>query len=96
MPQPVYRYAHADSGVIDGALFALAYGTNPEVLIQIEARSGDARNDRWVASFARVGGGDTTVRRGDRIVWNVEEIRWFAHDPQRPYYSAWGADPVAE
>jgi hypothetical protein len=96
MPQPVYRYAHADSGVIDGALFALAYGTNPEVLIQIEARRNDAGNDRWLASFGRVGGGETTVRHGEKIMWHVEEIRWFAHDPQTPYYSAWGADPVTE
>ena len=34
---PVYRYSEPTSDITDGALFAFAQGTNPEVLIQIEA-----------------------------------------------------------
>ncbi len=26
---------------------------------------------------------------GDKIVWHVEEIHWFEHDPQRPHDSGW-------
>src|SRR5262245_3518234 len=48
LPTPLYRYPAARSGVIDGALFALmsSAGTDPEVLLVIEAREID-RKTRW-------------------------------------------------
>ncbi len=41
LPQPLYRYESTDPDVVDGALFALvtSAGTDPEVLLVIEARS---------------------------------------------------------
>jgi len=40
LPAPLYRYSPAKTGVIDGALFTLVSnaGTDPEVLLLIEAR----------------------------------------------------------
>ena len=38
LPHPIDRYADPGSGVVDGALFVYAYGTNPESLLLIEAR----------------------------------------------------------
>ena len=37
LPTPIDRYEHPASGVLDGALFALAFGTNPTVLLALEA-----------------------------------------------------------
>ena len=37
MPQPLFRYEAPVPGVIDGAVFALAQGTNPDVILLIEA-----------------------------------------------------------
>ena len=44
LPTPLYRYPTARTGVIDGALFALVTnaGTDPEVLVLIEAREDKA------------------------------------------------------
>ena len=37
LPQPVRRYADVKSGVIDGAMFLIAYGRNPEIVMLVEA-----------------------------------------------------------
>ena len=37
MPNPMIRYASSKDGLIDGAVFALCLGTDPEMLITIEA-----------------------------------------------------------
>src|SRR5262249_39284742 len=45
LPAPLYRYPEAKSGVIDGALFTLVSnaGTDPEVLLLLEAREVDGK-----------------------------------------------------
>jgi hypothetical protein len=40
LPTPVARYGKAGAAVIDGALFAFAIGTDPEVCVFLEARQG--------------------------------------------------------
>ena len=47
MPNPMVRYADEENGVIDGALFALVQGTDPELLIQIEAREDERQNHEY-------------------------------------------------
>ena len=37
LPQPVARYEDPASGVVDGGLFLLVYGQNPEIALVIEA-----------------------------------------------------------
>jgi len=56
LPTPLYRYPEAKSGVIDGALFALmsSAGTDPEVLLLIEARQKDGKT-RWEYACGRFG-----------------------------------------
>src|SRR5262249_1738121 len=45
LPSPLYRYPEAKDGVIDGALFTLVStaGTDPEVLLVIEARESNGK-----------------------------------------------------
>ena len=38
MPNPMVRYEDLNNGILDGALFALVQGTDPELLVQIEVR----------------------------------------------------------
>ena len=38
LPEPVMRYADSKRKIIDGAVFALVHGTDPELIIMIEAR----------------------------------------------------------
>jgi len=46
LPQPLFRYTSASNGIVDGAIFAMALGTDPDILVLVEARS-DQNNTRW-------------------------------------------------
>ena len=54
MARPLHRYEDSEAGLQDGAIFAFAYGTNPELLAVIEARSA-AETTQWQVGFARCG-----------------------------------------
>src|SRR4029077_2592739 len=41
LDQPVYKYGAGDGGLLEGGLFAFVVGTDPEVLLVVEAREGE-------------------------------------------------------
>jgi hypothetical protein len=85
LTQPVYRYASTDPELVDGALFAFVLGTDPEVLLLIEARR-TAAGAGWHRAFARMNSVELRVRRGDRIEWRVETLPWRdVNDRDQPY-----------
>jgi hypothetical protein len=56
LPQPLYRYESTDPDVLDGAVFAFvsSAGTDPEVLLVLEARRpGDQAEPVWHYGLAR-------------------------------------------
>jgi hypothetical protein len=56
LPQPLYRYESSDPDVLDGAVFAFvsSAGTDPEVLLVLEARrSADKGEPVWQYGLAR-------------------------------------------
>ena len=71
LPTPLYRYPEAKSGVIDGALFALtsSAGTDPEVLLLIEARQMDGKT-RWEYACGRFGVISMYVQHNGKEVWS--------------------------
>ncbi len=69
--QPLYRYDPSAKGVVDGAIFALVLGTDPEVLVVLEARETPS-GKRWEYACARFHYNGLTVRRGDREVFHVD------------------------
>jgi hypothetical protein len=88
LDRPIYTYSAPDEGLIEGAIFALSYGTNPEALVQIEAREAEGRRG-WHASFARLSGAEVTVRLGEKEVWKVEPLDGdAAYVPDQPYFAA--------
>ncbi len=48
---PIYRYEERPEGVIDGAIFSFAQGTDPEVLLMLEARS-NGSDAAWFYAMA--------------------------------------------
>lgn len=73
MPKPLFRYESTDPDVLDGALFALTYTTDPEVLITVEARK--SGNDfRWMYGFARMNIGDLKVSYRDHEIWHADRL----------------------
>jgi hypothetical protein len=68
---PLYRYPEAKTGVVDGALFALVTteGTDPEVLLVLEAREEDGKT-RWEYACGRFGVVSMYVQHKDKEVWS--------------------------
>lgn len=87
LPQPAYRYECPDEAVLDGALFIFAKGTNPELLLLLEAREMDD-GSAWHYATARM-----TIRRIE-ILLDDEDLeikpglggRIPFRDPEQPYY----------
>jgi hypothetical protein len=80
LPQPLFRYA--DSGnVADGAVFAFARATDPDVILLLEART-DGENPRWEYALARMHVGALKASYRDVEVWSVDEL---AHPYARPH-----------
>jgi hypothetical protein len=52
LTQPLYTYRDEAEGVLDGALFTLANGTNPEIMLFLEARRDPANRAKRVWQFA--------------------------------------------
>ena len=92
---PLYRYADEATGVIDGAVFAFANGTNPEVLLLLEAQNDAATKDVvWTYGFAQMTGAEVYASLDDREVWSQKEA-----DPpatRNSYVNGWLKDEAAE
>jgi hypothetical protein len=88
LPAPLYRYPAAKTGAVDGALFALVTnaGTDPEVLLLIEARE-EKGKVKWEYACGRFSDWELRVTRNDKEVYSSVpgEENPFAHDPQHLY-----------
>lgn len=86
LSQPIYRYADEESGVLDGAVFALAQANDPEVLLVLEAaRSASGGDFVWVYSLARMSVVTLKVRCDESEVWSAEGYGRISHMPNKPY-----------
>jgi hypothetical protein len=75
LPRPLYRYDLAkakdpDPKLLDGALFAYVLGTDPEVVLVLEA-VGTAEKADWQYALARATSGGLEVKLGDQVVWTA-------------------------
>jgi hypothetical protein len=68
LPQPVLRYHEPNAGLVDGAIFLMAYGRNPELALLIEARREDKGEPAWFYGLARIGAAMLRVNLDDREV----------------------------
>jgi hypothetical protein len=77
MAQPLIRYEPKSTEVIDGALFSFSLGTDPEVLLLLEARTGQGRAAKdavWQYAFARFHYVSLTASYKNQEVWHVEPL----------------------
>jgi hypothetical protein len=88
LPAPLYRYPAAKTGVVDGALFTLVAndGTDPEVLLLIEARQ-EGGKLRWEYACGRFSNRSLYVQRKGKPVWEsvLSETNVHNHDPLHLY-----------
>jgi hypothetical protein len=74
LPQPIYRYETDGAGaVVDGAVFAFVWtaGTDPEVLLVIEARRTDG-GVRWQFAPARFTNREARLKYQGKEVWKAD------------------------
>jgi hypothetical protein len=88
LPAPLYRYPTAKTGVVDGAIFTLVSeaGTDPEVLLLLEAREVDGKL-RWEYACGRFSDRSLYVQRKEKEIWSSvrSETNTFLHDPLHLY-----------
>lgn len=74
---PLLQYQPASGEVLEGALFAMvsSAGTDPEVLLLIEARhpADDPKSWTWCTAALRFSDRDLTIKRNDRLVWSSRD-----------------------
>ncbi len=94
MNQPVHRYENEGQGIIDGAIFAIAEVTDPEVIVLVEAFKAEASSG-WRYALARMNNHELAVRLDENVVqtwphidkpWNDRKSNYtlFSFDPQNP------------
>ncbi|MBW3542923.1 MAG: hypothetical protein KY476_21890 [Planctomycetes bacterium] len=93
MPQPLYRYRSTSPEVTDGALFAFVTGTDPEMLLLIEARQ-TTDGPKWCFSAARHSHLTLRLNYREDEVWSY--LRGGPHtrarDPKHHYFSVHGIE----
>ena len=73
MSRPLYRYEKSDGDVVDGAVFCFAMGTDPEVILLIEAVV-TAGETQWEYAFARRTSGELQGQLDGDTVWTAERF----------------------
>ena len=77
LPQPLYRYESTDPEVIDGAVFSFvtSAGTDPEILLVIEARgTGAGSGPSWQYGLGRFSDLDLWVKHKGKEVYTAPGI----------------------
>ena len=83
LPKPIYRYEDADGGLVDGAVYALVHGTNPEVLLLIEAHAAADGSARWKVGFGSLAGARCIVRLDGKEYWTCPKHTGDPADPRQ-------------
>ncbi len=84
MAKPLLRFGKEDSNTLDGALFVHAHGTDPELMIVVEALT-SAEGHRWHYSLAPMTGYALKASLDDKPVWEVD-WRQPPFDPHEPFF----------
>jgi hypothetical protein len=73
MIRQLHRYQDAEQNVTDGAIFAFAHGTNPEVLWIIEAHQKGKAPPHWEFALVQTAGAELFVELDGKEIWTRGE-----------------------
>ena len=73
LSSPLFRYSQTDDNLLDGAIFAFANGTNPEVLLVLEAQTVKGSAAAWQYGLVQTTGAAVAVERDGKEVWQRDE-----------------------
>jgi len=71
LTSPLHRYSDSAGGIVDGAIFSFANGTNPEVLLVIEAQESDGKSG-WAYGLVQLTGETVKAQLDGKDVWERE------------------------
>jgi len=72
LEQPIYRYPDDVPGVVDGGVFSYVMGTDPELLLMVEAAETDDGGREWRVACARFSNWPMQVSLKEREFWSCE------------------------
>jgi hypothetical protein len=82
--KPLHRYGKPKTDILDGALFAFAHGTDPEVFLIVEARGAPGKY-RWNYALAPMTSYAVKVSRNGKELWSAPH-RQAPFPLDEPYY----------
>jgi hypothetical protein len=68
--QPIHRYRDPEKKILDGAIFLLAHGTNPEIALLIEAQGEALDSSEWRFAASRLGSAELHLSLENEEVWS--------------------------
>jgi hypothetical protein len=90
LPRELFRYdgtkaRDADPNLLDGGLFAYVQGTDPEVVLVLEA-VGTVDKSTWQYALVRATSGGLEVKLGGELVWSARKYP-ANRDPNLPHFT---------
>ncbi len=85
MSRPIYRFAAEKAGIVDGALYAFAEGTDPEALLLLEAVRGASDSLDWQYTLVRMTSRPLEAELDGRQIWSVLSYWNNPRSPSDPY-----------
>ena len=86
---PLLRYDLASEGIVDGLVYAFVLGTNPEVLLSVEAKVADDSRTYWQYRFTRLTVYELKAYRGKKQVWTAKRMLDADMPKDMPSYHKW-------
>ena len=89
LSRPLARYEDTGAGILDGAVFSFAEGTDPEALVLLESRRDAAHPDGgWFYSIGRMSAPPLEVRLDSRLIWSCQGYWKSPRSPEDAYSEA--------
>ncbi|HWB12070.1 MAG TPA: hypothetical protein VG826_22785 [Pirellulales bacterium] len=86
LPQPVHRYTDPTARLQDGAVFIVAHGTNPEIVLLIEAQGDSLESSRWHYALVRTSSAELHVSLDGKEIWQRGRVPNIAGSPLESYW----------
>jgi hypothetical protein len=86
LESPLHAYKDEAAGIMDGALFAFVHGTNPEVLLLIEAHKSAQGGLQWKYGLVRMGSAEMHVNLDGEEIWQIGRTPGVAGNSRAPYW----------
>lgn len=91
LTSPIYRYEKTEGVPASGALFTFVQGTDPEVVVWMEARPNEDGVMKWKIAFVAMNSVETKVLRASTEIWMSEKMPWADISRHRKPYTSFNS-----